>query len=152
MGRYEDILWYTLDDIPEATIYPLADVHLGAIGADTQAFYELITQIASEPNSYVTLQGDLIDNGTRNSVTNIFKATMPPSQQIIAGEVARTLTMTRCTTSPPSWTLRTGTARTSRLSVLHWGATARTQATVGSILIYWHVCMARVAGCCRALA
>lgn len=81
MGRYEDILWYTLDDIPEATIFPLADVHLGAIGADTQAFYELITKIASEPNSYVTLQGDLIDNGTRNSVTNIFKATMPPSQQ-----------------------------------------------------------------------
>ena len=39
------------------------------------------SRLPKEPNSYVTLQGDLIDNGTRNSVTNIFKATMPPSQQ-----------------------------------------------------------------------
>ena len=81
MGRYEDILWYSLGDIPEATIYPLADVHLGAEGAEVQAFYALIDQIAQEPNSYVTIQGDLIDNGTRNGVTNIFRATMPPSQQ-----------------------------------------------------------------------
>lgn len=81
MGRYEDILWYSLGDIPQAAIYPLADVHLGAEGAEVQAFYALVNQIAKEPNSYVTLQGDLIDNGTRNSVTNIFRATMPPSQQ-----------------------------------------------------------------------
>lgn len=82
MGRYEDILWYSLgEDVKEATIYPLADVHLGAEGAEVQAFYALVNQIAKEPNSYVTLQGDLIDNGTRNSVTNIFRATMPPSQQ-----------------------------------------------------------------------
>jgi predicted phosphodiesterase len=81
LGRYEDILWYSLGDIPEATIYPLADVHLGAEGAEVQAFYALVNQIAKEPNSYVTLLGDLIDNGTRNSVTNIFRATMPPSQQ-----------------------------------------------------------------------
>ena len=82
MGRYEDILWYSFGaDVPEVTIYPLADVHLGAEGAEVQAFYALVNQIAKEPNSYVTLQGDLIDNGTRNSVTNIFRATMPPSQQ-----------------------------------------------------------------------
>ena len=82
MGRYEDILWYSFGaDVPEVTIFPLADVHLGAEGAEVQAFYALVMQIAKEPNSYVTLQGDLIDNGTRNSVTNIFRATMPPSQQ-----------------------------------------------------------------------
>lgn len=81
MGRYEDIIWVSLGDIPEATIYPLADAHLGAEGADITNFTRLVNQIANEPNSYVTLQGDLIDNGTRNSVTNIFRATMPPSQQ-----------------------------------------------------------------------
>lgn len=82
MARYEDILWYSFGaDVPEVTVYPLSDVHLGAEGAEVQAFYALVNQIAKEPNSYVTLQGDLIDNGTRNSVTNIFRATMPPSQQ-----------------------------------------------------------------------
>ena len=77
MGRYEDILWYSFGaDVPEVTVFPLADVHMGAEGAEVQAFYALVNQIAKEPNSYVTLQGDLIDNGTRNSVTNIFKAPM----------------------------------------------------------------------------
>ena len=81
MGRYEDILWYSFGDIDTATIYPLSDVHMGAEGADLPAFYKLIEKIKSEPNTYVTIQGDMIDNGTRNSVTNVFKATMPPSQQ-----------------------------------------------------------------------
>jgi len=82
LNRDENILWYSLGDAcKQATVYPLADVHLGAEGAHVQAFTDLVKQIALEPNSYVTLQGDLIDNGTRNSVTNIFRATMPPSQQ-----------------------------------------------------------------------
>lgn len=82
MNRDENILWYSLGDAcKQATVYPLADVHLGAEGAHVQAFTDLVKQIALEPDSYVTLQGDLIDNGTRNSVTNVFRATMPPSQQ-----------------------------------------------------------------------
>ena len=82
MNRDENILWYDFgQETKTATIYPLSDVHLGAQGAMSQAFARLVQEIASEPDSYVTLQGDLIDNGTRNSVTNIFKATMPPSQQ-----------------------------------------------------------------------
>jgi len=82
LAKYEDILWYTFgEDVKEVVVFPLSDVHLGAQGSEAMAFYDLIGQIAKEPNSYVTLQGDLIDNGTRNSVTNIFRATMPPSQQ-----------------------------------------------------------------------
>jgi predicted phosphodiesterase len=90
VNRDENILWYDFGKGTEnSIIYPLADVHLGAEGSEIQAFAELVKQIASEPNSYVTLQGDLIDNGTRNSVTNIFRATMSPSQQ--KKEMAATL-------------------------------------------------------------
>ena len=82
MGRYEDILWYSLgEDVKEATIYPLADVHLGAEGSAWQQFYDLIGQIAKEPDTYVTLQGDLIDNGLKNSVTNVYRQTMRPYEQ-----------------------------------------------------------------------
>ena len=35
----------------------LADVHLGAEGAEVQAFYALVNQIAKRRNTYVTLQG-----------------------------------------------------------------------------------------------
>ena len=82
MGRYEDILWYSLgEDVKEATIYPLADVHLGAEGSAWQQFYRFIDQIKDEPDTYVTLQGDLIDNGLKNSVTNVYRQTMRPYEQ-----------------------------------------------------------------------
>lgn len=81
MNRDENILWYSFGNIPEVCVVPLADVHLGAEGSQIQAFTALVNQIATEPHTVVTLQGDLCDCGTRNSVTNIFRATMPPSQQ-----------------------------------------------------------------------
>lgn len=65
----------------DITIIPIADVHLGARECMEQEFISFIGTIAEKPNVYVILGGDLIDNGTRNSVTNIFRATMPPSAQ-----------------------------------------------------------------------
>ena len=62
-------------------IIPIADVHLGAEECREQDFINFVKQIAETPDTYVTLGGDLIDNGTRNGVTNVFRATMPPHQQ-----------------------------------------------------------------------
>lgn len=63
------------------TIFPLADVHLGAEESAMPAFSRLIAEIAADPNAYVVLAGDLIDNGLKNSVTNVYRATMRPSEQ-----------------------------------------------------------------------
>ena len=68
-------------DRQDITIIPIADVHLGAREAMEQEFISFVNSIADKPNVYVCLLGDLIDNGTRNGVTNIFRATMPPGQQ-----------------------------------------------------------------------
>ena len=65
----------------DITIIPIADVHLGARECMEQEFIKFIDSIKDKPNVYVCLLGDLIDNGTRNGVTNVFRATMPPSQQ-----------------------------------------------------------------------
>lgn len=65
----------------DITIIPIADVHLGARECMEQEFISFIGTIAEKPNVYVILGGDLIDNGTRNGLTNVFRATMPPSQQ-----------------------------------------------------------------------
>lgn len=46
-----------------------------------QEFIQFINDVKNTPNVYLILGGDLIDNGTRSGVTNIFQATMPPSQQ-----------------------------------------------------------------------
>jgi predicted phosphodiesterase len=46
-----------------------------------QEFMQFIDRVKETPNMYLTLGGDLLDNGTRSSVTNVFRATISPSQQ-----------------------------------------------------------------------
>lgn len=65
----------------DITIVPIADVHLGSPGCMEQEFMQFIDLVKETPNMYLTLGGDLIDNGTKSSVTNVFRATMSPSQQ-----------------------------------------------------------------------
>ena len=66
------------DDI---TIVPIYDVHLGSRECREHDFIDFVNSIKDKPNVYVILGGDLIDNGTKNSVTNVFRATMMPSSQ-----------------------------------------------------------------------
>lgn len=66
------------DDI---TIYPVSDVHLGAAEHMESAWREFRTRIQNEENSFLILAGDLINNGTRTSVTNIFEETLRPREQ-----------------------------------------------------------------------
>ena len=65
----------------DITIIPISDVHLGSQECMEQEFIDFIKKIAATEHTYLVLGGDLIDNGTRSSVTNPFRATMPPSQQ-----------------------------------------------------------------------
>ena len=65
----------------DITVIPISDIHLGSQECMEQEFISFIKTVAETPNVYLVLGGDLIDNGTRNSVTNIFRATMSPSQQ-----------------------------------------------------------------------
>lgn len=65
----------------DITIVPIFDVHLGSQECMEQQFIQFIQTVKETPNIYLVLGGDLIDNGTRSSVTNPFRATMPPSQQ-----------------------------------------------------------------------
>ena len=65
----------------DITIIPVSDVHLGSPECMEQEFIQFIKTVKETPNVYLILGGDLIDNGTRSSVSNVFKATMSPSQQ-----------------------------------------------------------------------
>jgi predicted phosphodiesterase len=93
VDRDGNILWYDFGNVPSVKIFPLADVHLGAQGCYSEDFYKVLNKIKGEPDSYIMLLGDLIDNGTRNGITNVFKATMPPSQQ--KKEMAKALEIVR---------------------------------------------------------
>jgi predicted phosphodiesterase len=62
-------------------IYPISDVHLGAAEHLTREWELFCQRVKNEPNSYIILGGDLINNATRNSVSNIFEETMRPREQ-----------------------------------------------------------------------
>lgn len=62
-------------------IIPLADVHLGSQECKEEELMAFLQKVAETPNVYLGLGGDLIDNGTKSSVTNVFRAKMFPSEQ-----------------------------------------------------------------------
>lgn len=68
----------TTEDI---TLFPLFDVHYGSQECMEDRFREFVDMLANTPNAYAVIGGDILDNGTRNGITNIFRATMPPSAQ-----------------------------------------------------------------------
>jgi predicted phosphodiesterase len=65
----------------DITIIPIADVHLGARECMEQEFMRFLDTVRSKPNVYLILGGDLINNATRSSVSNIFEETMRPAEQ-----------------------------------------------------------------------
>ena len=65
----------------DITIIPIADVHLGARECMEQEFMRFLDTVKSKPNVYLILGGDLINNATRSSVSNIFEETMRPAEQ-----------------------------------------------------------------------
>lgn len=68
-------------DRPNITIYPITDLHVGALEFMADEWERFKKRVLSEPNSYITIGGDMINNTTRSSVANIFEETMRPSDQ-----------------------------------------------------------------------
>lgn len=65
----------------DITIYPISDVHIGSLEHNQNEWDKFMTKIASEPNSYVILAGDLMNNATRSSVSNVFDEVLRPREQ-----------------------------------------------------------------------
>ena len=65
----------------DITIYPISDVHLGSLEHNSKEWKKFVEKITDEPNSYIILAGDLMNNATRSSVSNIFEETLRPSEQ-----------------------------------------------------------------------
>lgn len=68
-------------DKKDITIYPIADIHLGAAEHKEAAWREFRTKLLSEKNSYVVLGGDLINNGIKSSVSSVYDETLRPREQ-----------------------------------------------------------------------
>ena len=63
------------------TIIPVFDVHLGSRECMEKEFADFVEWVRNTPNTFVVLGGDLIDNGLKNSLTNVYRAVYSPSTQ-----------------------------------------------------------------------
>ena len=76
-----EIIQHHFQERNDIKIYPISDVHLGAAEHMTREWELFCQRVVNEPNSYIILGGDIINNATRNSVSNIFEETMRPREQ-----------------------------------------------------------------------
>ena len=65
----------------DITIIPIADVHLGARECMEQEFIQFIDSMKDRKDVYYVICGDLLSNGVKNSVTNVYEETMRPMAQ-----------------------------------------------------------------------
>lgn len=62
-------------------IYPIADAHIGSQEFNEQMFKKWLKTVQEDEFGYVTLAGDMLNNGIKNSKTNCYEETMRPSAQ-----------------------------------------------------------------------
>lgn len=65
----------------DVTIVPIFDVHLGAEECMEEEFEQFIQTVKEQEHIYVVLGGDLVDNGLKNSLTNVYRQKYMPSEQ-----------------------------------------------------------------------
>lgn len=62
-------------------IFPVADLHVGAPEFQESKFLQLLNYVKEKENVFLILLGDLCNNATKSSVSNVYEETMPPQEQ-----------------------------------------------------------------------
>lgn len=81
MPKDFDMIVHKFPENNDLHLHFIADVHLGAQEHMEREWENFCATILQDPNAYTILGGDLINNATRNSVSNVFDETMRPREQ-----------------------------------------------------------------------
>ena len=76
-----DLIIHRLPECKEAKLYFIGDLHVGAIEANVKGWEDFCQKILQEKNAYICIIGDMVNNATRSSVSNVFEDTMRPRDQ-----------------------------------------------------------------------
>ena len=63
-------------------IHTFSDWHIGDKACDIESIKEQILHITNTPNAYVICNGDLMNNATKNSVSDCYAEVIPPMEQL----------------------------------------------------------------------
>ena len=67
----------------DVTVYVIGDVHYGDPLCDRKGFTAVLDKIRDDPQARVILVGDLLNNATKNSKSDVYTALIPPMTQKI---------------------------------------------------------------------
>lgn len=74
-------------DLPEkykeVKIIPLSDFHIGDSLCNIEAIKKVLEEVKDSDNTFIILNGDLINNGVKNSVSNVYDEKLTPMEQIV---------------------------------------------------------------------
>lgn len=76
-----EIISHKFDKNDDLRIYPISDVHFGAAEHMTREWELFCAKLLEDKGAYIILGGDLINNATRNSVSNVFEEKYRPREQ-----------------------------------------------------------------------
>lgn len=70
-------------DVPgqEPEVLHLSDTHMGCLEFKEDQFKAVPEWVMADPNRYVIITGDLINNGLKNSVSDVYEEIIPPGKQ-----------------------------------------------------------------------
>lgn len=73
-------------DLEEIEIYILSDVHIGDPLSNKKQINKFVEEVLAAPNRYVIVNGDIINNATKLSVSDTYEEELTPEEQIDAAE------------------------------------------------------------------
>lgn len=76
-----DLIVHYLPAFPEVKVYPIADLHVGAIESNVRGWENFCQRILDEENSYLLILGDMMNNAIKSSVSNIYEEVLRPREQ-----------------------------------------------------------------------
>ena len=69
-------------DCKGISIHLFADWHIGDVNCDKDAIKAAIKAVEEDPNAYVICMGDLMNNATKASVSDLYSEEIPPMKQL----------------------------------------------------------------------
>lgn len=76
-----DLIVHRLPECKEARVYVIGDLHVGAIEANIKGWEQFTQKILQDKNAYIVILGDMMNNATKTSVSNVYEEVLRPREQ-----------------------------------------------------------------------
>ena len=76
-----DLIVHRLPECKEARVYVIGDLHVGAIEANIKGWEQFTQRILQDKNAYIVILGDMMNNATKTSVSNVYEEVLRPRDQ-----------------------------------------------------------------------